>query len=119
IIQQETGVARIDLHRIRTGVSWRHISKDYVFPEGRFTTSGTWIGNDGNVLYSNIDIRDDTYRNLSKYPDEALHRACKLMQDPNLTLGQVEKMTGINYNALHDMYYHKRYLHVANQYEFD
>ena len=118
-IEKITGVKNIDQYKIKKGDNWTHISKDYVFPEGRFTTNGVWIGDDGKTLYYDKDHRDRTNQLKSKYPDEALHKACKLMQDPNLTIGQVAEMTGIDYNALHGMYYHQRYLHVANQYEFD
>lgn len=87
-ISKKTGIHPKMVSDIRMGKRWCHVSIEYKIPKRK------------RALYSN----------------KKLHTACKMLEDPNISYGEVSEATGISVNSLKDIYKKSSYMRISNNY---
>ena len=96
-ISKVTKVSRIVLYEIKKGVAWKHISKDYNFPEINYKFGS-----------NNVNIR---------YGDMQVHKVCKLLED-GLYPKEIEKLTGVSTDTVQKIRKKEIWKQISDFYEF-
>lgn len=97
-ISQITGVDRVTLYRLKRGLAWNHIAKDYEFPI--------------------IDYRmgEENCNNL--YSEEQIHQVCSMLEDPANNPRKISDATGVSTDTIHNIRDGAVWRYISEFYEF-
>ena len=98
MISRVTGIDRSDLYKIRTGKSWEHISRNYVFPDTDF-------------IYGENNCNN-------KYNEDQIHDVCKLLESPKNNPKYISEITGVSTDTIQNIKSGKVWRHISSMYEF-
>ena len=82
-----------------------------------------WVTNDENIKHAvSHNLRAHLYgitNGNSKYTDIQIHNVCKFLEENNLTINDISKLTGVSCDTIEVIKLQKQWTHISKLYKID
>ena len=80
-----------------------------------------WTNKSGNALHAfanNLSPLGERHPN-SKYTNDQIHQVCKLLEDNNICIEEISKITGVSDKSIGNILHKRIWVHISKNYNID